>query len=127
MTKYFRVGVIDQHWIFFVFDAIVLTVYFLAGDDVGFMASEITMGDEERIQLMMMVKENMISIEEALARVRCYVWENYLTFILKKINRIILRTFWIDCMAFQGKTKADDNDLLVFLCDKTFPKPLDKF
>lgn len=33
------------------------------------MASEITMSDEERIQLMMMVKENMISIEEALARV----------------------------------------------------------
>ncbi|XP_074516279.1 SAM and SH3 domain-containing protein 1 isoform X5 [Sebastes fasciatus] len=38
------------------------------GDDVGFVASEITMSDEERIQLMMMVKENMISIEEALAR-----------------------------------------------------------
>lgn len=36
---------------------------------MGFVASEITMGDEERIQLMMMVKENMISIEEALARV----------------------------------------------------------
>lgn len=42
----------------------------LTGDDgVGFVASEITMSDEERIQLMMMVKENMISIEEALARV----------------------------------------------------------
>ncbi|XP_037550762.1 SAM and SH3 domain-containing protein 1 [Nematolebias whitei] len=40
------------------------------GDDVGFVASEITMGDEERIQLMMMVKENMISIEEALARLK---------------------------------------------------------
>ncbi|XP_071354890.1 SAM and SH3 domain-containing protein 1 isoform X2 [Trachinotus anak] len=40
------------------------------GDDVGFVASEITMSDEERIQLMMMVKENMISIEEALARLR---------------------------------------------------------
>lgn len=39
------------------------------GDDVGFVASEITMSDEERIQLMTMVKENMISIEEALARV----------------------------------------------------------
>jgi len=35
-------------------------------------ASEITMSDEERIQLMMMVKENMISIEEALARVWCH-------------------------------------------------------
>lgn len=45
--------------------------YYLTGDDVGFVASEITMSDEERIQLMMMVKENMISIEEALARVRC--------------------------------------------------------
>lgn len=41
----------------------------LTGDDVGFVASEITMSDEERIQLMTMVKENMISIEEALARV----------------------------------------------------------
>ncbi len=41
----------------------------LTGDDVGFVASEITMSDEERIQMMMMVKENMISIEEALARV----------------------------------------------------------
>lgn len=43
--------------------------FYLTGDDVGFVASEITMSDEERIQLMMMVKENMISIEEALARV----------------------------------------------------------
>lgn len=33
------------------------------------MASEITMSDEERIQLMMMVKEKMITVEEALARV----------------------------------------------------------
>lgn len=48
-----------------------LTCVLLAGDSVGFVASEITMSDEERIQLMMMVKENMISIEEALARVRC--------------------------------------------------------
>lgn len=34
------------------------------------MASEITMSDEERIQLMMMVKEKMITVEEALARVK---------------------------------------------------------
>ncbi|XP_037097095.1 SAM and SH3 domain-containing protein 1 isoform X1 [Syngnathus acus] len=40
------------------------------GDLVGFVASEITMSDEERIQLMTMVKENMISIEEALARLK---------------------------------------------------------
>lgn len=40
------------------------------GEDVGYVASEITMSDEERIQLMMMVKEKMITIEEALARVR---------------------------------------------------------
>ncbi|XP_013883840.1 SAM and SH3 domain-containing protein 1 [Austrofundulus limnaeus] len=46
------------------------------GDDVGFMASEITMGDEERIQLMMMVKENMISIEEALARLKEFEIQN---------------------------------------------------
>lgn len=52
--------------------------FVLTGDDVGFVASEITMSDEERIQLMMMVKENMISIEEALGR----VWE-----LAPKINR----------------------------------------
>ncbi|KAM9777504.1 LOW QUALITY PROTEIN: SAM and SH3 domain-containing protein 1-like [Neosynchiropus ocellatus] len=40
------------------------------GDGVGFVASEVTMSDEERIQLMVMVKENMISIEEALARLK---------------------------------------------------------
>ncbi|NXN18163.1 SASH1 protein, partial [Indicator maculatus] len=42
------------------------------GDDVGYVASEITMSDEERIQLMMMVKEKMITIEEALARLKEY-------------------------------------------------------
>ncbi|KAK9534063.1 hypothetical protein VZT92_009137 [Zoarces viviparus] len=46
------------------------------GDDVGFVASEITMSDEERIQLMMMVKENMISIEEALARLKEFEVQN---------------------------------------------------
>lgn len=45
------------------------------GDAVGFVASEITMSDEERIQLMTMVKENMISVEEALARVGCHSQE----------------------------------------------------
>ncbi|MEQ2298738.1 SAM and SH3 domain-containing protein 1 [Ameca splendens] len=39
------------------------------GEDIGYVASEITMSDEERIQLMMMVKEKMITVEEALARV----------------------------------------------------------
>lgn len=38
-------------------------------EDLGFVASEITMSDEERIHLMMMVKEKMITVEEALARV----------------------------------------------------------
>ncbi|RVE57670.1 hypothetical protein OJAV_G00218890 [Oryzias javanicus] len=46
------------------------------GDSVGFVASEITMSDEERIQLMMMVKENMISIEEALARLKEFEVQN---------------------------------------------------
>ncbi|KAL2098873.1 hypothetical protein ACEWY4_005353 [Coilia grayii] len=41
-----------------------------AGEDLGFVASEITMSDEERIQLMMMVKERMITVEEALARLK---------------------------------------------------------
>ncbi|XP_034383847.1 SAM and SH3 domain-containing protein 1a isoform X2 [Cyclopterus lumpus] len=40
------------------------------GEDIGFVASEITMSDEERIQLMMMVKEKMITVEEALSRSR---------------------------------------------------------
>ncbi|XP_031643669.1 SAM and SH3 domain-containing protein 1 isoform X3 [Oncorhynchus kisutch] len=40
------------------------------GEDIGFVASDITMSDEERIQLMMMVKEKMISVEEALARLK---------------------------------------------------------
>ncbi|XP_043924816.1 SAM and SH3 domain-containing protein 1 isoform X2 [Protopterus annectens] len=42
------------------------------GEDIGYVASEITMSDEERIQLMMMVKEKMITIEEALARLKEY-------------------------------------------------------
>ncbi|XP_058249593.1 SAM and SH3 domain-containing protein 1a isoform X5 [Hemibagrus wyckioides] len=42
------------------------------GEDIGYVASEITMGDEERIQLMMMVKEKMITVEEALARLKEY-------------------------------------------------------
>uniref|UniRef100_A0A8C9V4J1 Sterile alpha motif domain-containing protein 5 n=1 Tax=Scleropages formosus TaxID=113540 RepID=A0A8C9V4J1_SCLFO len=42
------------------------------GEDVGYIASEITMSDEERIQLMMMVKEKMITVEEALARLKEY-------------------------------------------------------
>lgn len=41
----------------------------ISGEDIGYVASEITMSDEERIQLMMMVKEKMITVEEALARV----------------------------------------------------------
>ncbi|XP_028252390.1 SAM and SH3 domain-containing protein 1a isoform X1 [Parambassis ranga] len=43
-----------------------------AGEDIGYVASEITMSDEERIQLMMMVKEKMITVEEALARLKEY-------------------------------------------------------
>ncbi|XP_043552401.1 SAM and SH3 domain-containing protein 1a isoform X2 [Chiloscyllium plagiosum] len=42
------------------------------GDDVGFVASEITMSDEDRIELMMMVKEKMITIEEALVKLKEY-------------------------------------------------------
>uniref|UniRef100_A0A8C3G255 SAM and SH3 domain containing 1a n=1 Tax=Cyclopterus lumpus TaxID=8103 RepID=A0A8C3G255_CYCLU len=42
------------------------------GEDIGFVASEITMSDEERIQLMMMVKEKMITVEEALSRLKEY-------------------------------------------------------
>uniref|UniRef100_A0A8C2J781 Sterile alpha motif domain-containing protein 5-like n=1 Tax=Cyprinus carpio TaxID=7962 RepID=A0A8C2J781_CYPCA len=42
------------------------------GEDIGYVASEITMSDEERIQLMMMVKGKMITVEEALARLKEY-------------------------------------------------------
>ncbi|XP_041032593.1 SAM and SH3 domain-containing protein 1-like isoform X1 [Carcharodon carcharias] len=42
------------------------------GEDVGFVASEITMSDEDRIELMMMVKDKMITIEEALAKLKEY-------------------------------------------------------
>ncbi|KAF4101928.1 hypothetical protein G5714_016728 [Onychostoma macrolepis] len=46
------------------------------GEDLGFVASEITMSDEERIQLMMMVKEKMITVEEALARLKEFETQN---------------------------------------------------
>ncbi|XP_046903533.1 SAM and SH3 domain-containing protein 1 isoform X1 [Hypomesus transpacificus] len=46
------------------------------GEDIGFVASDITMSDEERIQLMTMVKEKMISVEEALARLREFETQN---------------------------------------------------
>ncbi|XP_038661142.1 SAM and SH3 domain-containing protein 1a isoform X2 [Scyliorhinus canicula] len=42
------------------------------GEDVGFVASEITMSDKDRIELMMMVKDKMITIEEALAKLKEY-------------------------------------------------------
>ncbi|XP_052009614.1 SAM and SH3 domain-containing protein 1-like isoform X2 [Xyrauchen texanus] len=49
------------------------------GEDPGFVASEITMSDEERIQLMTMVKEKMITVEEALARLKEYETQNKLS------------------------------------------------
>lgn len=52
------------------FPFICVTVPTVLGEDIGYVASEITMSDEERIQLMMMVKEKMITVEEALARVK---------------------------------------------------------
>lgn len=70
---------ISEHWVKSSFNVpspvheflyvLKIFVLFCAGEDVGYVASEITMSDEERIQLMMMVKEKMITIEEALARV----------------------------------------------------------
>lgn len=60
----------NKSFFFFCISGNSFVFFHLTGDDVGFVASEITMSDEERIQLMTMVKENMISIEEALARVR---------------------------------------------------------
>eukprot|EP00062_Callorhinchus_milii_P009767 gi/632953905/ref/XP_007892677.1/ PREDICTED: SAM and SH3 domain-containing protein 1 isoform X1 [Callorhinchus milii] len=46
------------------------------GEDIGFVASEITMSDEDRIQLMMMVKDKTITIEEALAKLKEYECHN---------------------------------------------------
>ncbi|KAK0132715.1 SAM and SH3 domain-containing protein 1 [Merluccius polli] len=57
------------------------------GDDVGFVASEITMSDEERIQLMMMVKENMISVEEALARLKEFELQSRHNFRSEPVER----------------------------------------
>uniref|UniRef100_UPI00398F5624 SAM and SH3 domain-containing protein 1a isoform X2 n=1 Tax=Pristiophorus japonicus TaxID=55135 RepID=UPI00398F5624 len=48
-------------------------------DDIGFVASEITMCDEDRIELMMMVKDKMITIEEALAKLKEYECHNRLS------------------------------------------------
>ncbi|XP_017949777.1 SAM and SH3 domain-containing protein 1 isoform X5 [Xenopus tropicalis] len=45
------------------------------GECVDYIASQITMSDEERIQLMLMVKEKMITIEEALARLKEYEFQ----------------------------------------------------
>ena len=61
---------------------------------MGYVASEITMSDEERIQLMMMVKEKMITIEEALARVRAQAkncggirgWRNLLATVRMRVS-----------------------------------------
>ncbi|XP_076834653.1 SAM and SH3 domain-containing protein 1-like isoform X2 [Brachyhypopomus gauderio] len=60
------------------------------GEDVGFVASEITMSDEERIQLMMMVKEKMITVEEALARLKEYETQS-------KQSCNMDPTEWTDC------------------------------
>lgn len=66
-------GVCETYFFPCVILAEYLTLFFTSlhasGEDIGYVASEITMSDEERIQLMMMVKEKMITIEEALARV----------------------------------------------------------
>lgn len=63
---FFQIDCTSNMWILTVFDCLLFS---LSGEDIGYVASEITMSDEERIQLMMMVKEKMITVEEALARV----------------------------------------------------------
>ncbi|KAI1895722.1 hypothetical protein AGOR_G00109170 [Albula goreensis] len=40
------------------------------GEDIGCLASEVTMSDMERAQLMVMVKDKTITVEEALARLK---------------------------------------------------------
>uniref|UniRef100_A0A672V640 SAM and SH3 domain-containing protein 1 n=1 Tax=Strigops habroptila TaxID=2489341 RepID=A0A672V640_STRHB len=74
---------------------LVIFVLFPAGEDVGYVASEITMSDEERIQLMMMVKEKMITIEEVL-------------FCLFKFNA----TEWPDgsCSTFDGSSNCNSRE-----------------
>jgi len=64
-----------------------LTFDLPAGEDIGYVASEITMSDEERIQLMMMVKEKMITVEEALSRVNPQLTPN------NNANELSLLTF----------------------------------
>ncbi len=70
------------------------------GEDLGFVASEITMSDEERIQLMMMVKEKMITVEEALARVwKCshplHFPDSVLRWRTKSTNQVVLFHFYL--------------------------------
>ncbi|KAJ0062907.1 hypothetical protein NL108_008212 [Boleophthalmus pectinirostris] len=73
------------------------------GDDVGFVASEVTMGDEERIQLMMMVKENMISIEEALARLKEFESQSRVTCRSEGIE-------WVDPVSSEPFNPCDLSD-----------------
>ncbi|XP_075780504.1 SAM and SH3 domain-containing protein 1 isoform X4 [Pelodiscus sinensis] len=75
------------------------------GEDVGYVASEITMSDEERIQLMMMVKEKMITIEEALARLKEYEAQH-------RQSGVIDSTDWPDgsCPTFEGSSNCNSRE-----------------
>ncbi|XP_074846517.1 SAM and SH3 domain-containing protein 1 isoform X2 [Carettochelys insculpta] len=75
------------------------------GEDVGYVASEITMSDEERIQLMMMVKEKMITIEEALARLKEYEAQH-------RQSGIIDSADWPDssCPPFDGSSNCNSRE-----------------
>ncbi|NXP06011.1 SASH1 protein, partial [Thinocorus orbignyianus] len=75
------------------------------GEDVGYVASEITMSDEERIQLMMMVKEKMITIEEALARLKEYEAQH-------RQSSGVDATEWPDgsCSTFDGSSNCNSRE-----------------
>lgn len=82
--------------------------FYPTGDDVGFVASEITMSDEERIQLMMMVKENMISIEEALARV-CHTSQNSPLYCHVKFTASVFFSFLLNFKSLLWKCYHKSN------------------
>ncbi|XP_054426061.1 SAM and SH3 domain-containing protein 1 isoform X2 [Pteronotus mesoamericanus] len=75
------------------------------GEDVGYVASEITMSDEERIQLMVMVKEKMITIEEALARLKEYEAQH-------RQSAALDPTDWPDssCPTFDGSSNCNSRE-----------------
>ncbi|KAK1793329.1 hypothetical protein P4O66_011711 [Electrophorus voltai] len=91
-----------SHWVYAVLCPL---LRWREGEDVGFVASEITMSDEERIQLMMMVKEKMITVEEALARLKEYETQS-------KQSCVVDTTEWLESSGSAVDELSNCNQLL---------------